>query len=458
MADNRVEASGPANGGRGLRVLIENSEYWLSNYGDLAMLAVTVARLRARWPLARIAILTDSPALLRAYFPDCEAITVFDAEPWADAGPYERIASRLGPRIIGPIEIARLRTAAFLSQKSRGARRRLHRAWRALAGRPEPGSSPATGARPTGAMTAVQSASLLVCLGGGYITDADRAQTGRVLDLIEHAHGAGVRVAMVGQGLGPLDDPELRSTAAAVLPEVALIALRERKRGPALLQELGVSAEKVTVTGDDAIELAYQRRRDEIGEDLGLCVRMAGYSPVSLTARSAVGRIARIAASKFGARLAPLVIAEYKSQDRRSTLPLVRDYPNVRRPPARYARPLQIASRISQCRVVITGAYHLAVFALSQGIPVVALTSSAYYDSKFLGLADMFDSGLQLVDLTAPDLDEDLLAAIRSAWKLAPEVREPLRARARAQILDSRAGFERVFQLAESAQSAQYDR
>ena len=56
-----------------MRVVIEHSEYWLRNHGDLAMLEVTVERLRERWPRARVAVLTDSPSLLRAYFPQCEA-------------------------------------------------------------------------------------------------------------------------------------------------------------------------------------------------------------------------------------------------------------------------------------------------------------------------------------------------------------------------------------------------
>jgi len=93
----------------------------------------------------------------------------------------------------------------------------------------------------------------------------------------------------------------------------------------------------------------------------------------------------------------------------------------------------------------------LAVFALSQGTPVVALTSSAYYDDKFLGLADMFGTGLRMIDLRAADLEDSLAGAIRSAWREAPEFREPLRARARDQIAASKEGFDRVFRLVEGA-------
>ena len=102
---------------------------------------------------------------------------------------------------------------------------------------------------------------------------------------------------------------------------------------------------------------------------------------------------------------------------------------------------------MGRCRVLVTGAYHAAVFALSQGIPVVALTSSAYYDDKFLGLADMFGTGLELVRLDSDDLGERLPAAVRSAWARAPEERPTLLASAAEQIAASRTTFERICDL-----------
>ena len=35
--------------------------------------------------------------------------------------------------------------------------------------------------------------------------------------------------------------------------------------------------------------------------------------------------------------------------------------------------------------VEVTGSYHAGVFALAQGIPVVGLLQSAYYEQKFIG-------------------------------------------------------------------------
>jgi polysaccharide pyruvyl transferase WcaK-like protein len=450
----------PTNGTRPLRILVENSEYWLRNNGDLAMLTVTLDRMHQRWPDARIAVLTDSPCLLRAYFPRAEGISVFDKDPWAPPTRLERLAGHLGPRVVGPIALARLRLNVRRKQlpgRLRAGRRKLVRLALRRPAPAVPASETAplpTGPLHPGSAAAAAQSSLVVALGGGYLTDADSTQTVRVLNLVAYACDAGVPVALVGQGLGPLDDPGLQARAAQVLPKVGLIALREGRQGPRILDRAGVAADRVLVTGDDAIELAYRARVDEIGSEIGFCLRVAGYAPVSAGVADVIGRTVRSAAAERTAALVPLIIAEYRSQDRRSTLPLVRGYADVIAPPPRYVPPIEIARRVARCRVVVTGAYHLAVFALSQGIPVVALTSTAYYDDKFLGLDAMFGQGLTMVRLDDPGLEQTLATAFDQAWQAALVVREPLRARAQMQIHASRAAFDRVAALTRARATA----
>lgn len=290
----------------------------------------------------------------------------------------------------------------------------------------------------------------MVALGGGYMTDADIPQAGRALDLLEYARDAGVPTAMVGQGLGPMRDPELRDRAAQVFAELPLLALRERRRGPELLESLGVPVDAFTVTGDDAIELAQAARNEVLGNDIGVCLRVAKYAPVGESSQERVGTVVRAAAAQFGARLVPLIIAETPgSPDRATTVPLVRGSANPVAPVGRFVRPSTVAAQVARCRVLVTGAYHLAVFALSQGIPVVGLTSTEYYDDKFLGLADMFGGGVRLVHLDDPDLEARLAEGIAGAWDEADAVREPLRAKADAQVIASRQVFERLFALLE---------
>ena len=416
--------------------MVQNGEYWLSNKGDLAMLDVTLRRLLQRWPAARVGVLTSAPLLLRAFAPAVEPLTVTGSGAWSRSGPAARLAARLGPGVVGHPSIA------WLSARDRvgGYRERLAtRLGRRRSSGHGSGWVPA----------AASDATLVLAIGGGYLTDVDAEQVHRTLDLLEHAVDRGIPTAMVGQGLGPLDDPVLRDRARSVLPRVDLIALREGLRGPGLLAELGVAAERIVVTGDDAIELGYDARRDEPGTDIGLCLRAAGYSPVARAARASVARAVTALASETGSTLRPLIISEYRSEDRRSTLPLVAGFPRVAPGLGRYATPRELAGRVARCRVLVTGAYHLAVFALSQGIPVVGLTSSRYYDDKLHGLRDMFEGGLEPIRLDDPDLEHRLGQAVRTAWDRAGELREPLRARAREQIAASQQGFERVFALVE---------
>jgi polysaccharide pyruvyl transferase WcaK-like protein len=226
-----------------------------------------------------------------------------------------------------------------------------------------------------------------------------------------------------------------------------VIGLREGSRGPGLLADLGVSTDRVTVTGDDAIELAYGVRQPTVGADLGICLRVADYSPVADRAKTIVGRVIRDWAAERDAALVPLIISEYRSEDRRSTLPLVAGYPRVIPPLGRFVPAQAVAGRVSRCRILVTGAYHLAVFALSQGIPVVGLSASTYYDDKLLGLAEMFGGGLSLVRLDDPELEARLREAVRTLWEQAPVLRDGLRARAADQIRRSVALYDRIFEL-----------
>ena len=109
------------------RILIENSEYWLSNVGDLAMMDVTIRRLRGRWPQATIGVLTNTPHLLRAYFPDVLPIQPRGRETWSDTGAVAEFLAGAGPRRVGPVQIGWVTTKAWLPQKAAGLRRKLRK-------------------------------------------------------------------------------------------------------------------------------------------------------------------------------------------------------------------------------------------------------------------------------------------------------------------------------------------
>jgi polysaccharide pyruvyl transferase WcaK-like protein len=432
-----------------MRVLVENGEYWLNNKGDQAILDVSVRRCAERWPKARIGVLSSAPRLLQAYQPAAEPIWFERGGAWKGRGPIglpgvADVLDRLGPSRTGPMlngwdavvaRAARIRRRTSPSPQEGG--RALHR---------DGGTLP----------DALAEASGVLAIGGGYLTDIDRPQTGRTLDLLEYAIAQRIPTAMIGQGIGPLEDADLRERASRILPAVGLIALREGLRGPALLRDLGVHEDRAMVTGDDAVELGYELRQNRLGTAIGVCLRIAEYSPVGAVTRAAVRRGLRAAAREHRAPFAPVIISEYGAEDRRATMPLV-EGAEVLPPPGRFASARELIHRVGGCRVMVTGAYHAAVFAMSQGIPVVGLSSSRYYDDKFEGLADMFGCGLELVrfsaDADADGVEERLLTAISALWRAAPDLRVPLLDRATHQIELSREAFGRAAKLIETGEA-----
>ena len=45
----------------------------------------------------------------------------------------------------------------------------------------------------------------------------------------------------------------------------------------------------------------------------------------------------------------------------------------------RFDSPMQMIRKIQRCRLIVTGSYHPAVFALAKGIPAIALVKSVTY-------------------------------------------------------------------------------
>jgi polysaccharide pyruvyl transferase WcaK-like protein len=440
----------PTSSSSDVRVVIDNGEYWLHNKGDLAMLHVTLARLRDHWPAARLGVVTLNPFLLRSYEPESEALAFSKSGVWESGNLMRNLPAHLPPRVVAPVSEAWL----VKLQPARSAirqlsdRRRRHRPDDQRRHQPPSTVANSDGRRlPPRAIKAVESASLVLALGGGYIADVDPDQAHRTFDLLERATELGIPTAMVGQGLGPLDDPWLLRRAHAILPKIDLIALRERRFGPSLLERLGARHDRVVVTGDDAIELAFGVKPAVLGTGLGICLRKAAYAPVTSAAGHAIRRAVQAAAKRAAAPLVPLAISGFEHEDARATLPLTEGYPEVVPMINRRSSAEDLARRVSSCRVVVTGAYHAAVFALAQGVSVVGLSPSAYYDQKFLGLSSMFPGGITTVSVHRNDLDSALERALCESWERAGDVRLKLLKAAEEQRQASRGAYDRIYRL-----------
>lgn len=378
-----------------MRIVVEPSGYRAANLGDWAMLAVALSRVRAAAPDAAVRVHGFDAAPLAALDPDATLLDPYGSIAWSRArskwgGALLLLAKRKHPRAL----------REFLS--------------------------------------AIRGTDLLLVSGAGHLNDVFRDHALAVLETLRLAREAGAVTALTGQGLGPMTDGRLRARAAEVLPHVDVIGLREGVYGPPLLASLGVDPERVVVTGDDAIAVAYRSRPAEPGRHLGVNLRIAPYAGIDDRTFDAIAQVLR----RFDHPAQPIPIA---IDDDRLAIERL-----LGRPGAPAPRSLEeLLAAIGRCRVVVTGSYHAAVFALAMGIPAVTLAGSEYYVQKFRGLAGQFGAPCHVVPANGREVADRLGDVIGEAWHDAPQGAAQLAARAEAQVAASERMFAGVMRLAQ---------
>jgi len=405
-----------------VRILVDCGDYRCGNMGDVAMLQVAVGRLRELWPSARIQVITWDPTRLARYCPGTEAIPGSGRVAWlADHALLGRVHHVL------PAPVSR----ALVDAKGIVRRRWPQVLNVALRVR---GAMPEDVARDLAAFrSSVANADLVVVAGAGGLTDHAVRWALPVLELLDMAIRQGTPTAMFGQGVGPLDtETLLPARMRKVLPRVDLIALREGRLSLPLVLQSGVDRHRVRVTGDDAIEPAFRVRGDTLGEAIGINIRLSFSSGLD----SQIYEALRPALSSFAARRhAPLIPLPIDASDIDSIRSLLSGcMADVAGDAASLDTPEAVIRRVSACRIVVTGAYHAAVFALSQGISVVCLAKSSYFLGKFRGLAEQFGDGCTVVALDAADLGSRLGRAMNAAWERSESARPFLLSAAARQI------------------------
>jgi colanic acid/amylovoran biosynthesis protein len=411
------------------RLLVEPGSYAMLNLGDIAMLQVCIERLRERWPDASIGVVTESPERLAQHCGDVLPISAAGQHEWFrdrwDGGAYSPL---LGQRSRSRLErLARRRLEERQPRRARVAVRAE------LLAR-EPASEDLREF-----VSWLLGADGVVVSGRGGTTDVFLEDGLEVLQLLHTATALGIPTAMFGQGLGPMEDETLRALAREVLPRVDVLAVRESRSAVPLLEELGVRSDRVTVTGDDALELAHRLRSNGAGrEAIGVGLRLAAYSGTTPATARTIGRVLQEAAARRGVGLRALPVSLYPHEDDLGNL-----RPLVDGGAGEATTPPQTIAEAGRCRVVVAGSYHAGVFALAQGVPVVALSASPYYDAKLQGLADLFPGGCRVVAASGPDLNGRLSAALDEAWETADALQPQLLEATARQIVAARDAYAR---------------
>jgi glycosyltransferase involved in cell wall biosynthesis/polysaccharide pyruvyl transferase WcaK-like protein len=411
---------------RPLRFLVEFGSYPLHNHGDNAMMQVAVERIHELFPQAEISVVMRRPDRLARLCPTARPIDEQSRHAWLSGRSLIGGLHRVLPHSSTLLERERRLWLEYPHFCNLGTNLKA-----IILGRDTIGSF----------YKELTTTDYLVVCGMGLINDAFKDSALDLLDELHAARLSGCEVVAFGQGIGPITTPELQARAKEVLPKLKLIAIRESNGSLKLLESFGVPRDSIFITGDDAIERAYNERGDGIGTMIGVNVRVAGYAATG-EAYLAHLRPALFHASEcLGARLTPLPISfSQESSDSTAisslldghSTPLIEDPESLD----------ELLYATSFCRVVVTGSYHAGVFALSQGIPVIALVQSSYYEQKFSGLRDQFAGiGCSIIDFRHPVNSDQIAEAIIRAWNSAESVRDRLLSAAAEQVARSRAAY-----------------
>jgi len=423
-----------------MRILFDTAVYDLSNKGNVAMLQAAVNRIAGLWPEASIRIIAQGSQRVRLYFPKCEGV-----DPYL--GRVSKGRERIN-RLYGSIPRPALRLLMELREEVQ------HRRTTQPLGQPEPDPEAWRLVLKNLPYAELDGGiDLLVATGGQYMADVVKPLALGVLNRLELAIQRGIPTVMVGQGIGPIEDAELISRAQEVLPRVELILIREKKYAPTLLSSLGVQPDRVVLTGDDAIEMAFEARSPSIGQEIGVGMRVAHYTKINEDHLASIQLALSEASQRYGARLISLPISHgwYEAEvDDQVIRRLSAGQLDRRRGLNVFDSPSAIIKSVSRCRVVVTGAFHPAVFALAQGIPAVCLAKSNEYVTKFMGLADQFGPGCQVIVLDGAQSGDQLRQAIDAAWSSATQLRPQLLEAGGRQIEWGHAGYQRIFELVTS--------
>jgi polysaccharide pyruvyl transferase WcaK-like protein len=412
-----------------MRILIQPSDYRFLNAGDGAMMSVAMRRLLSLFTDASFDVLTDDPDLLPAYSERVRPVSNLGRWRWSTESPWQnpRIATLRSLSRSSNVKLGSLypRTTAGLMRWQFRKDDEGHR-------------------NVSDFLSLVGNADAFVVTGMGGLTSAFSDYSEVLLDTIELCVSRSIPTILLGQGLGPFE-PRLLSRAAQVLPQADFIALREGLHGPRLLQSWGANPEMWTVTGDDALELGAIPPVEVPGSALGVNLRVSDYSGVTRDQSEAV-RLPIVAFAKrrgIAVRVIPISRVPHES-DGEAVSELLRGRVLIDCSVAQIETAERVIRYIQGCRVVLTGSYHAGVFALGQGIPVIGLAKSPYYEWKFQGLAHQFPDGCEAVRFSGPDFGARIETLLDRFWDAAPSLGPALRSEAQKQVNASRAAYHRA--------------
>lgn len=365
---------------------------------------VLIKRFR---PKARVQVFTTAPDRLLQLCPGVEAVAPSGQAAW-QAAKYFPIPRRILPLAMREWVFRKEKDCKYANPT---------RALPVMLNRADFQAHHAASVKPW--IAAIESADAVIVTGGGFFTDAFGAHLEGLLHTLSWAREKKRMTAFFGQGLGPLNDPRLRKLAGVALRGADWVTLRENIMGPALGKELKCDTKAWKTTGDDAFALlASEPTEMTDGQLIGINLRVAAYSNVDSSIRQRITDALAAVQSRFKNAWMPLPVDLSRESGDEIQVKRCISAAGISADYQKPDTPKDLWALVQHCRLVITGSYHAAVFALSAGVPVIGLAANAYYQTKFAGLQAFFPDGVRIVDSHVEDITSELKLGVEWGWQL----------------------------------------
>jgi len=385
------------------KILIDNSGYQLKNIGDTAMLLVATNRLQQLFPYAEIRVFTAAPKNLKKILPNAIPISLIGRNQWLSSWNVCSRLSRLLPTFI----------YSWLQCQENYLKLKypfISRYWMSYKRYKKRDISPMVNF-----LQEISKADIVVATGGGYITDSFEFHATSLLQTLALAQSFNKPTALFGQGLGPSSSKQISYWTNLVFPNLKVLSVREGVHSKPFALLTNINRNKVVVTGDDAIQLAFPKKTNLLGRNIGVNLRVAKYSGIEKETVNIIKRVLNDAAKILDSNLCSIPISMHDGDSDLIPLQLLLG-DRLMGEATNLDTPEKIIEQAGRCRIVITGSYHAGVFALSQGVSVIGVVASHYYRYKFEGLASQFKGGCQIINQNQPDFENSLISLIYTSW------------------------------------------
>jgi polysaccharide pyruvyl transferase WcaK-like protein len=251
-------------------------------------------------------------------------------------------------------------------------------------------------------LNAISSSEYFVFTGGGYLTDKGMFECRCCLFMAILALILKRKVVFTGQGLGPFYSALTNFMLRYVVSRSQCCFLRDSNESVQVLYDLKINKEKAIVAGDDALSLTLSNESKNLLNEESKKIQIAVHlriSPFTENIDSIKLDIENLVNLMFDNSWYPVffIFASQDSWEREYLNSLLKIRRSTEYQIFSDPDPRVIKSRISECDIAIGVAYHFIIFALTTGVPVLALYGGAYYKQKMNGVLEFFNKQEWLV-------------------------------------------------------------